>query len=225
MGKSRNASDELALKLEKMILSGELPSGYTFPNETQFCQQLGVGRGTLREAYKYLESHGFITRTKRGTYINQAEEIARGIPLEINMRNAKFSELLEFRIMFECENAFLAAKRATKADIESLKASIKGMKEMKDPRNQTEFDTQFHMNIAKATHNSIIETSMYSIIYVFNDFVYQSLKGDDNPAIQAQRAKNALDFHNRILSAIKNKDGTAARDTMREHILDVHRPF
>ena len=225
ISKNRNTSDELGFRIEKMILSGDFTSGFRFPNENLFCQQLGVGRGTLREAYKYLESHGFITRTKRGTFVNEAEDIARGISLEVKMRNAPFSELLEFRIMFECENAYLAAKRATNTDIKNMRTSIKGMEEMQDPLEQTKYDTEFHMNIAKATHNTIIETSMYSIIFVFKDFVYKSLKGDDDVSIREHRIKKAIEFHRRILTAIENKDAKAARDIMRDHIMDVHGPF
>jgi len=55
-----NAADLLAEKIRSHIISGEIPAGYIFPNETVFCEQLGVSRSTLREAYKALESTGFI---------------------------------------------------------------------------------------------------------------------------------------------------------------------
>ena len=51
----KNMSDYLYQKISGMIMNGTLPEGYVFPNEAQLCEQLGVGRSTLREAYKALE--------------------------------------------------------------------------------------------------------------------------------------------------------------------------
>ena len=59
----KHISEELFLKLRDAILNGDLPEGYVFPNENELCQQLHIGRGSLREAYSCLETLHLITRT------------------------------------------------------------------------------------------------------------------------------------------------------------------
>ena len=71
----KHISEELFLKLRDAILNGDLPEGYVFPNENELCQQLHIGRGSLREAYSCLETLHLITRTKTGTYVNSTSEI------------------------------------------------------------------------------------------------------------------------------------------------------
>lgn len=65
-----STADALFQRLRELILSGQIPAGFVFPKEPVFCEQLGVSRSTLREAYKALESMGFIQRVKRlGTIV------------------------------------------------------------------------------------------------------------------------------------------------------------
>lgn len=87
-----NIVDELIFSLRQMIISGDLPPGYSFPNETAFCDQLGIGRTTLREAYKALESGGFISRTKRGTFVNSSQDIAEAIPFSMMIEMSDFAD-------------------------------------------------------------------------------------------------------------------------------------
>ena len=63
----KTQSDFLADRIRDMIASGEFGDGYAFPNENDFCKRLKVSRGTLREAYKILDTQGFIHRKKHGT--------------------------------------------------------------------------------------------------------------------------------------------------------------
>ena len=45
-------TDLIFKRISNLILEGKLSEGYVFPNETVMCEELGVGRSTLREAYK-----------------------------------------------------------------------------------------------------------------------------------------------------------------------------
>ncbi|MFR9001535.1 MAG: GntR family transcriptional regulator [Anaerobutyricum soehngenii] len=46
----------------------------------ELCKQLGIGRNSLREAYKILEQNGFVTRCKRGTFVNDRETLLKKCP-------------------------------------------------------------------------------------------------------------------------------------------------
>lgn len=213
-----NASDLLADKIRTHIISGEIPAGYIFPNETIFCEQLGVSRSTLREAYKALESTGFIKRVKRfGTIVNDFSDISKAAPLGTSLIMSDIDELLEFRVMIEAELARLAALRASEENINSMKEALENMKKSgSDLADLTQHDTRFHMEIAKASGNRLLMSTMENAKDVFQTGIYRAFQRKTKTNVE-----NALYFHEQILDAIIHKDSDGAYTMMRQHIESV----
>ena len=213
-----NASDLLADKIRTHIISGEIPAGYIFPNETIFCEQLGVSRSTLREAYKALESTGFIKRVKRfGTIVNDFSDISKAAPLGTSLIMSDIDELLEFRVMIEAELARLAALRASEENINSMKEALENMKKSgSDLADLTQHDTKFHMEIAKASGNRLLMSTMENAKDVFQTGIYRAFQRKTKTNVE-----NALYFHEQILDAIIHKDSDGAYTMMRRHIESV----
>lgn len=213
-----NASDLLADKIRTHIISGEIPAGYIFPNETIFCEQLGVSRSTLREAYKALESTGFIKRVKRfGTIVNDFSDISKAAPLGTSLIMSDIDELLEFRVMIEAELARLAALRASEENINSMKEALENMKKSgSDLADLTQHDTRFHMEIAKASGNRLLMSTMENAKDVFQTGIYRAFQRKTKTNVE-----NALYFHEQILDAIIHKDSDGAYTMMRRHIESV----
>ena len=213
-----NASDLLADKIRTHIISGEIPAGYIFPNETIFCEQLGVSRSTLREAYKALESTGFIKRVKRfGTIVNDFSDISKAAPLGTSLIMSDIDELLEFRVMIEAELARLAALRASEENINSMKEALENMKKSgSDLADLTQHDTRFHMEIAKASGNRLLMSTMENAKDVFQTGIYRAFQRKTKTNVE-----NALYFHEQILDAIIRKDSDGAYTMMRRHIESV----
>lgn len=213
-----NASDLLAEKIRNLIISGELPAGYLFPNETVFCEQLGVSRSTLREAYKALESTGFIKRVKRfGTVVNDFPDISKSAPLGTSLIMSDLDELMEFRVMIEGELARLAALRVTEDNIAVMRDSLENMKKSgSDLAELTRHDTLFHMEIAKASRNRLLISTMENAREVFQSGIFRAFQVDT-----ASNVAQALAFHAQILDAIIHKDSDAAYSLMRRHIESV----
>ena len=212
-----NMSGFLFSQLRQLILSGEIPSGYVFPNEVVFCQQLGIGRTTLREAYKALESSGFITRTKRGTYVNPPQATAEAMPFSMMIEMSDFAEMLEFRTIFEGELAALAAKRADAGNIANLKNYQNHMEANRnDLALLSQYDTAFHMEIANATKNQLLINTMSSSKDTFFKAVYKAFQIDT-----AENVKTALLYHQMILNAVIAHDSARAKKAMTDHIHSV----
>ncbi len=219
---SENLADRLFHQLSEMILNGELPAGYVFPNENVFCAQLAVGRSTLREVYKALSSFGFITRSKTGTIVNDRDKIISATPLNVTLDRSSLKDLLEFRLMLESETAQLAAHRATKADIDRLTALFDKSLEIYEKHDFDEMlkqDIRFHLAIADASHNRLLRDTMTSVIPTWERAVGHNF-------MEAMRKKQDILMktalqHKELVSAIKYKDGEAARELMREHIVFV----
>ena len=167
---SKNISDTLFKRFRDLIVMGKLPAGMVLPNENTMSDLLGEGRSSLREAYTALALSGFIVRSKSGTYINKAEEMINTSPFNMIVEGSKPSDILEFRFMLESENASYAAKRATEDDIAKIREAYEKMIESKnDIEKFAYYDTDFHMQVAKAAHNELLYNIMkasYSTIKV-----------------------------------------------------------
>src|SRR5260370_3272817 len=114
---SQTLVDELVAKLEGAIFRGEFPPGARI-REARVANNLGVGRGPLREAVRRLEGRKLVVRhANRGTFIATltAEELA---------------ELLEVREALEVEACRLAAKKGTKEGLEKLRLTRRRQREV-----------------------------------------------------------------------------------------------
>lgn len=213
-----STSDWLFHRLRDLILSGQIPVGSVFPKEPVFCEQLSVSRSTLREAYKALESIGFIRRVKRlGTIVNDYPDISKAAPLSTSLILSDLDELLEFRVMIEAELARLAAKRATPENLAIMAETLSKMRSCGDNIQElTLYDTMFHMEIAKASGNHLLINTMENARQAFTEGIFQAFQIDTQPNVS-----EALLFHDRILDAISRQESEEAHALMRQHIRSV----
>lgn len=216
LGKA-NITQNLFQAFKELIVLGKLPVGYMMPNENVVSEMLGIGRSTLREAYTALSVFGFITRSKAGTYINDTDNIVNTAPFSITVENSDLADLLEFRYMLEGETANYAAKRATAEDIAALELSYQKMKESRDDVNLfVDYDSMFHAQVARATHNKLLMNTMVAAKDSFEHGIRMALR---ESLTQNPRAIDVtLELHGKILEAIKTGDYQTAHSAMREHI-------
>lgn len=222
MSQHKNMSDKLYEKISGLIREGVLLPGYVFPNETVLCQQLNVGRSTIREAHKALELAGYISRSKKGTVVNDASVIMAATPLLHMVEQSSTEEFVEFRIMLEEETAFSAASRAVKKDIEILSGIHEELAAAAADRRFEELsglDIRFHSEIARATHNSLFITTMTVVASVWKE------QTENNFRKALLRDENVLERmitqHREILKDIEEREPEKAREHMRQHVLDM----
>lgn len=214
---SENIATSLANRLTEMIIANELPQNYVFPGEPALCEKLGIGRGTLREAYKILESSGYITKSRRGTMVNPQSSVIQAMPFSAAIELANYKDLLEFRSIFESEIARLAALRADEAHIINLEYYLAMMKVfVADHAELTYYDMRFHQELAKATQNGLLITTMEMATPSFCDGIRQAFMIDTERNIQS-----ALESHRNILAAVKMRDAQKAWAEMNEHIRNI----
>lgn len=215
----KSMADQLYNQLRDMISSGKLEEGYVFPNETEMCQRMHVGRSTLREAYQKLAIAGYITRTKRGTRVNGREKVLKATPLRIAVAESSIEEFREFRSMLEIQAVRLAAARTTTEDLahlEALQRKLIAARKAKDVDLAMHLDKEFHLGIATATHNQLLVNAMLAVSSMWDSRVLGSFK---RAAEKSPKAIDALtNDHRAILAALKAKDEKAVQRAMRKHI-------
>ena len=65
IGNSDTLVNEIITQLSQAIIDGDFKPGDKLPSEAELCEQLGVGRNSLREAIRVLNAMG-VVKTKRG---------------------------------------------------------------------------------------------------------------------------------------------------------------
>tara|TARA_A100001037_G_scaffold76161_1_gene68311 strand:- start:141 stop:884 length:744 start_codon:yes stop_codon:yes gene_type:complete len=213
-----SVSDEIVAQITELIAGNVLKPGDRLPPERELCKRFGVGRSSLREALRSLAVMGVLDgRVGEGTFVcDNSQYLEKALQWGFALDGKKIQDLAETRMMLESQNAQLAAGRATGEDLAAIAAALEGMKGALDDGDRfLESDLQFHLLVARATHNSIL----YNLLETTRSHLQAWIKGSlSEPALAGRRAELSLREHGRILAALKGRDADGARRAMADHI-------
>ena len=207
------SADAIARTTAEEILSGALPAGATLPPERALATRFGVGRPLIREALRTLAVMGLVeTIPSRGTFVRAGDDPSahRQGGMAVRRRGVTAQQLSEARILIETGSARYAAQRATAEDLVRLATALdrvdasEGLEHVAD-------DLAFHLEIASAAHNPVIELMLESIAVPTASLMVRSV-GDIDVMRQSQP------FHRACLEAIGGHDPDAAAEAMRAHL-------
>jgi GntR family transcriptional repressor for pyruvate dehydrogenase complex len=205
-----------------LIIDGKLKDGDRLPPERELCQTFGVSRTVIREAISVLEAKGLLeSQAGSGTYIRaiQSEDIANSWNLYISSQSQSVSMLhfLAVRRIFEPEIARLAARHASQEDIAALEALLSSMCSLADdPAVFAERDLEFHLCLARASGNPLLEMLLEPLTGIMLQFIFV---GSSLP----NTAEEACAYHRAVLDAIKAGDGERAAAAMAAHLQQTER--
>ncbi len=200
----------------QQILSGQLRPGDLLPPENKILSSMGIGRSTLREAFRILSSKGMISsRQRSGTSVRPREDWNDLDPLviswlsEIDDVDGILMELYEYRRLLEPEAARLAAERATEADLDAIREAFAAMERSLGTRHkEIAADIDFHVRIVLAAHNRFLTplaTAIKSLLRLAID------RSHSEPAPLAQ----SIEMHRDVVDAVVGRDSSAAHFAMR----------
>ncbi|MBP1493547.1 FadR/GntR family transcriptional regulator [Acinetobacter baumannii] len=193
------------------IVSGEISENEKLPSEVDLCEEYKVSRPVFREAIRVLNAKGLTySRPKIGTVVRPKEEWHLLDPdvlfwlIQTTPEHEFFKTLSTVRRVLEPELAYIAASTANEEDIERIKQAYDGMEKATTVEEFIEPDIQFHLAIAKATHNDLLAyMSKMLVLPLQQSIQVTSLR----PNLQG----HSLPRHKAILTAIENKDPLSAR--------------
>jgi DNA-binding GntR family transcriptional regulator len=143
----------LSERLRRYIADSGFDHNARLPPERVLCSTLGVSRGELRKALAELESDSLIWRqVGRGTFVG-ARPVHNLNDVEYLEKLARPIKVIEARLAIEPELARLSAIHGAKADFDEIRACSRKCQEARDWRSYEAWDNNFHLAIAKATHN------------------------------------------------------------------------
>ena len=192
-------SRQVADQLEKMIETGVYAIGEKIPTEPELMDMFSVSRNTLREAIQSLTSAGILlVKQGDGTYVRSSIRFHAHMSLEYEQ--VSLDDIQETRNALEVTIAHLAAQRRTEADLVHIEAALAQRQKLKEvEKENTRADMQFHMAIAQASHNKIL-----------ND-LYRSISSYLENHIAERQAETSLDsaeidaLHERLYMAIRDQ--------------------
>ena len=202
-----------------LIENNELKPGDKLPPERELAEKLSISRGSLREAFRVLESRGLIkSKPGGGRYIREIRKNGHNNTENIilSLEKSSILELLEAREIFEVKIVKLAAQRATPEDIKSIERALNKMNEEAELEvdRKTESDTEFHLAIAGASHNFVF----VNIIKLHLDLLKETReKTQQIPGRREERWHE----HQAILQAIKGHDTKKAGEAMLRHLRNI----
>jgi DNA-binding GntR family transcriptional regulator len=197
----RTTRRELILdRLRSAVSSGQLAPG-THLAETELSAQLGVSRGTLREALRHLQEEGLLSKDARG---------------RLSVRVVSVEEVGEiFDVRYALESLAIS-EVCGRPDLDAIVASLRTaldrlrLSEQQDIVDQVGADLAFHEAICRASGNRTLVDSWRRVSGLARASITAAGRETARENMSAAR-------HEPILEAIASGDTARALAVLKEH--------
>ncbi|HLH68636.1 MAG TPA: FadR/GntR family transcriptional regulator [Candidatus Dormibacteraeota bacterium] len=213
----RKVYELVAENLLREIAGRRLKPGDAVPTERELTNAYQVGRSSVREALRTLESLGLIRPAGHGAFVvaDYGQLLRTPVQLLLSLEEGDLDQLYELRKILEVEIAALAAERRTASDLETLERWLHRMEEGLGSREDyVTADLGFHLAVGEASRNRIAVHVMKAIREVLHQALLEVYQIPGSPT-------RSLTQHRQILAAIGRGDPVAARELMRRHLTRV----
>jgi GntR family transcriptional repressor for pyruvate dehydrogenase complex len=211
-------SKAVGSQIEEAIRSKVLIPGVRLPSELELCKQFQVSRTAVREALRVLSAQGLITIVKgKGIFVRDvsAETVTGPFHLYLQLQGVRnyALDVIHARQIIEPPIAASAALYHTKEDAERLEKDLDDLvRSQGDYSELSRLDMNFHLDIAKASENSLIPLLLepiHQLMPRIKSTVYAA--GKDSRGL-------AVTWHRKILDAILRRDAEGAQQAMTRHL-------
>ncbi len=192
-----------------MIVDGRLEPGDRLPPEQELAEQLGLSRGSLREAVRALAQIKVLdVRRGDGTYVRslQPSDLLSGMVFALELVQARgLDEVLEVRRLLFPPAAGLAAQRVTVEQLNAMRSVIDELEVAVDSERIAELHREFQGILADATGNEWL-SSILRTLQIEGEHIRRAWLNSD-PSIRAV----AIAHQKLILDALERRDSEMAR--------------
>jgi DNA-binding FadR family transcriptional regulator len=200
------------------ITENHLGPGDALPPETQLAQDLGVSRGSVREAVKALASLGIVeVRHGNGVFVRDFnfDSIFDLLSYGLIFDRSRIVDILQIRKWLEAAAIGEVVERITENEIKQIE-EVLARRDEKAARNEptTEEDRAFHRLLYSVLGNQ----SLIALIDIFW-LVYYAVRIKTityNP-----RTTVTLQDHREVFYAVRDRDAALARQRIQEHFRDL----
>lgn len=221
IGNSDTLVNEIITQLSQAIIEGDFKPGDKLPSEAELCEQLAVGRNSLREAIRVLNAMG-VVKTKRGqgTFLQDtiSHEVFNPLIFRLILDPKNTTDVFELRVMVESIVIIMAIYKASPEEIQSIRDLVNETNNIAKSNQGSiddliKLDMQFHLSIAKCVHNKLIESILETLVLMFEPSIKKVLQKDGGIDL-------CLKNHYAIVNLIEQRDVINVFNTVRDTLVD-----
>ena len=223
-----NLKDVFIKEFEKLIFSGFFEIGEKLPPERELAKKMGVSRPVVHEGLVNLASKGLVSMKPRiGSFINDYRKEGSVFLLtslfkysDGSVSEKLLKSMLDMRMLFEVENAKLAACNRAKKHIEEfynlleLEKNLGSVDQIDSNalKKIVDIDFTFHHLISMASDNLVYPVLLNSLKPFYISLTKEFFQ--DHSVIGT-----VFQFHRQIIKAIVNQDLNQSESLMKEMLL------
>jgi GntR family transcriptional regulator, transcriptional repressor for pyruvate dehydrogenase complex len=213
--RSAKIAQTVAKELVQEIVSRKLAPGTLLPSEPQMLEDFGIGRNSLREAFRILESYGLITMKpgkNGGPMVIEVgtRDYGHTLSFFLHIGGVTLQQLIDARLVMEPLMARLAAERRAQ-DLQDEVPDPAGTPLGSDDDAYFSATQDFHKKVASMSGNPVLDIVAMSMEDIFHEQISGLL-------FPRSRRKEVLATHQEIARAIAEGRADDAENLMRDHM-------
>ncbi len=225
----QNRPQAIAETIKDWIASKGLQPGDRLPQEHQLIADLGVSKGTVREALKVLEAQGLIrTRTGPGggAFITEVgrDHASALLANHFFFKEITIANIYQLRIALEPELVADLAEHITDDQIGELTARMSAYTDppasMEEEREQRVAELDFHDALAGFSRNPLLSFNCAFLVRLLKELIVcRRIYAQPNPELR----ERGLTYQEQLIEALRARDSETARAVMRAHMRAAQR--
>lgn len=200
--KNRTLREQIVSSLRESIINGELSPGQKI-TEPDLAGKLGISRTPIREAFRQLESEGYLTVIpRRGAVVS-------------SVTRKEIEDFFEIKSLLEGYASRKAARKITEKDIARLNRINDHLEVLAQKGDVEAFfkkNNEFHNALISLCGNDKLLEIWTSLVRRFVKFRLQALS---TPG----RLMDSVRQHRRIIDALESKDSDLSENMVYRHSL------
>jgi DNA-binding FadR family transcriptional regulator len=215
--------EQVADALRESILSGELAAGTALPPERELCERYGVGRTTVREALRALQTKGLAVAAGPTSPLRvvapgalTTEPLRDTLANLLQLGRVPLDDLIGLRIALEGAGAEQAATRKPRPDFTAARDQLAFMRAAGTDIEAFETaDIRFHLELVQASGNEALTLVMLAVRHTVQKTLLAHLQSLARPR---PTLTQLIVEHEGILKAVVEGDGELARRLSGDHL-------
>jgi len=215
-GRSATLASRIVAEVRTALFERQYRPGDFLGTEKDLAARHEVSRMAARDALRTLEGLGIVEISRGaggGARITQGNPqlFAEALAVQLELADIDREEIMTAQGAIEGLAAELAARHATPAQIAGLEKLVdQAQTLLADLDAFTRASLQFHLAVAEASHNRVLQYQLISLQHVSWP--------NRNRTLTRAVAKRILDAHRRLAALIEARDAAGARAFMEAHV-------
>ncbi len=214
----QEATDDLLVRIIEIAMRVRPDEGgrVRLPTERELSELLDVQRPTVRERLTVLETLGFVTRRQgSGTYLSLPNAQVLQFYFEVSLKLGFLSldQIQRALEMIGMEMAVGASIDASTAEFDALEAVVTRMAQATSTDGFAQCQLDFHIELARATHNPVISLIIDGLTSVIRAVVTNRVR---TIAVVTGSFDRSVAAHRTVVQALRDREPELARIALQE---------